>query len=318
MHVLIIDGRNALYRFAHVGKNLKAADGRDTGGVHGLLMGMLAMKRRFPDAKFVVVWDGGDINNSWRNKLFPDYKSNRRVGVTAELMVLRSSVNIQIDVVRKILDGIGVSQLEVAQLEADDMVGILSAKCMSHRWQTTVYSSDQDYLQLMPYGVGILPLATGPLVKELDIRQKWRCSSDNLLKLRAILGDHSDGIPRAVSGVGPVAAARYIDAGIDSSLPRFADLPQSARLDSERLKSYWPVIHMNWRLMRILRSCNDHELERDVALAAVAEVRRVVAELDNPVQRVRAAYDEMLAIFADLDLSVAIENRQAIWRLQVV
>lgn len=318
MHVILIDGRNSLYRYAHTGKNLKAADGRATGGIHGLLSGMLALKHRYKDAKFVVVWDGDDTNNSWRNRLFPGYKSNRRTGMTEELAALRASVNVQLEAVKKILEGIGVSQCEVPQLEADDVVGILASKCMARRWQTTVYSSDQDYLQLMPFGVGILTMATGPMMKELDIRSKWRCSSDNLLKLRAILGDHSDGIPRAVSGVGPVAAARYIEAGVDPSQVSFADLDRSARMDSERLKSYWPVIHMNWRLMRILRSCNDHELERDVALAAVAEVRRVVAELDNPVQRVRAAYDEMLAIFADLDLSVAIENRQAIWRLQVV
>ena len=89
-------------------------------------------------------------------------------------------------------------------------------------------------------------------------------------------------------------------------------------MDSERLESYWATIHMNWRLMRILRSCNDHELERDVALEALAETRRVVVELENPVQRVRAAYDSMLQTFADLDLSVAIEHRRDIWNLQTV
>ena len=161
-------------------------------------------------------------------------------------------------------------------------------------------------------------MATGPVMKEIDIHNKWRCSSGDLLKLRAILGDHSDGIPRAVSGVGPVAAARYIEAGVDPALPAFADLERSTRLDSERLESYWATIHMNWRLMRILRSCNDHELERGVAMEALAATRRVLLELENPVKRVRAAYDSMLEIFADLDLSVAIENRQEIWRLQVV
>ena len=170
----------------------------------------------------------------------------------------------QIKAIRKLFDAIGVTQIEIDRLEADDVIGILSEKCAAHSWPVTIYSNDQDYLQLMTFGVDILRSANEPKVTEKDVKSKWHCGSDKLLKLRALLGDVSDGIPRAVSGVGPVAAAHYIGYGVDSSIPSFNLLPRHVREHAQRLESYWPTIHMNYRLMRILRSCNDPEMPVDL------------------------------------------------------
>jgi 5'-3' exonuclease len=279
---------------------------------------MLALKHRFANAKFVVAWDGMDTIHSWRNKLFPAYKSNRRGELPTEVKELRASVNRQIGQIKKLFDVIGVSQLEIPQLEADDVVGILTEKCAAHSWPVSVYSSDQDYLQLIPFGVDILISATGGYVREQDLFSKWRCGSGDLLKLRALLGDKSDGIPRAVPGVGPVAAARYIADGVDPSVEMFDALPRQVRMDAERLQSYWPTIHMNWRLMRIIRSCNDPELPAAVVPQVVTATRRMLKELAHSGDRCRDSYNEMVEIFANMDLSVAMDNRSQIWRLQVV
>jgi len=316
MRVLLLDGRNCVYRYGHVGRNLHNADGKDTGALHGLLLGMLALKKRFSDAKFVVVWDGHDTVHSWRGKIFANYKSNRGRNVTAETAALRVSVGDQIKVAKQLFDAIGVSQIEVAQLEADDVIGILSEKCAAHSWPVTVYSNDQDYLQLMVFGVDIVRSASEPKVTERDVKAKWHCGIADLLKLRAILGDVSDGIPRAVSGVGPVAAAHYIQYGVDSSLPSFGLMPRHVREHAQRLESYWPTIHMNYRLMRILRSCNDPEMPEDMATPVMVETRRVLKELARPAARESASYEGMIQIFAEMDLAVAIENRREIWQLQ--
>ena len=318
MQVVLIDARNSMYRNAHVGRNLHASSGQATGAVHGLLMGMLALKKRFTDAKFVVVWDGADTINSWRGEVFSAYKANRRVNVTEDLKALRASVVSQIGVAKQLFDVIGVSQIEIAKLEADDMIGILSEKCAGHSWPVTVYSNDQDYLQLMAFGVDVLRGASERKVTAKDIKSKWSCDVANLLKLRALLGDHSDGIPRAVPGVGPVAAAHYISAGVDASVPRFEDLPRAVRQEAVRLESYWPTVHMNWRLMKILRSCGDPDFPQELATAVTVETRRVLKELSRPAHRDAERYQEMLTMLAVMELSVAIENRREIYWLQVV
>jgi 5'-3' exonuclease len=318
MQVVLIDGRNACYKNAYVGRHLRSGDGEETGAIHGVLMGLQAIKHKMPDAKFVVVWDGLNTAHSWRNKLFPDYKSNRRGELPADVKALRASVNRQIGQIKTLFDAISVAQIEIAELEADDVVGILSEKCVARGWPVSIYSSDQDYLQLMPFGARIMPHASGNFIQERDIAAKWHCSSADLLKLRALLGDKSDGIPRAVSGVGPVAAARYIEAGVDPSVELFSTLPRQTRMEAERLESYWPTIHMNWCLMKIVRSCSDPALPASVVPQVVTATRRVLKELASTAPRSRESYDAMIALFAGMDLSSAMENRREIWRLQAV
>lgn len=318
MKVVCIDARNALYRYAHTGRNLHARSGQDTGAVHGLLQGMLAIKKRMPDAKFVVVWDGKDADKSWRHRIFPEYKANRKVKPSPELVALRASVNSQIGIVRELFDGIDVCQADVNELEADDLVAMIAYGVAIDHGEAFIYSSDQDYHQMLAHGVGILTGATDPPLRGVDVRRKWGVELGSILKLRALLGDKSDGIPRAVPGVGPVSGRKYILGGVDPAEPNFGDLPRHVRFDCPRVGQYWPVVHRNWQLMRLVMVPEDGRLNAAESAAAAAEVERVGWVLGRPVQRDVAAYERVLRRFAELDLSVAIENRAAIWNLQTV
>ena len=317
MQVIVIDARNMCYRFGHVGRGLKSGSGQETGAIHGVLMGMTALKHHYPRAKFVVVWDGMETNKTWRVGIFPEYKAQRRANPDQEQAELRASVCRQIDIIKGMVKAVGVPQIEIPRLEADDVVGILSEKLAARGWEVIVYSSDQDYLQLMVYGVKVITSASSGPMTETKLMQKWRCGSADLLKLRAMLGDHSDGIPRAVSGVGPIAAAKYVAAGIDAEVPRFDDLPRAVREEAERLRAPWPLIHRNWRLMRIVRSCHDPDFPKELVGKVATETRRILKELTQPVVRDQVVYHGMLAAMAELDMVEAISNRSEIWNLQV-
>lgn len=317
MQVIAIDARNCMYKFSWTGKNLHAVGGQPTGALHGILVGMLALKRRSKDAKFVVVWDGWDTIHSWRGRLYPGYKANRRMQPSPAMEELRDSVTSQIKIAKEMLTTVGIPQIEVGVLEADDVIGVLSEKCQSRGWRFSVYSSDQDYHQLMAYGVQIIPNASGPPITAREVESKWRCPLDKILKLRSLLGDVSDDIPRPVSGVGPVAAARYIESGVDPSLPKFDLLLRSVREECERLRDNWAAIHMNWRLMWILRSVSDPEMPSDIAAHVKLETRRVLHELAGEPSRDSERYGEMVALMARMDLAAAIQNRNEIWRLQI-
>jgi len=316
MQIIVIDARNMCYKFGYVGKDLTSSTGERTGAIHGVLMGMSALKRHYPDAKFVVVWDGMDTNHTWRVGVFPEYKAARREPPSPEQAQLRASVLKQIVLIQQMLQAVGVVQIEVPRLEADDVIGILSEKLTARGWPVTVYSSDQDYLQLIPFGVMVITSASAMPVSAQAVQYKWKCQPEDLLKLRALLGDTSDGIPRAVSGVGPVAAAKYIALGVDPSVPNFDGLPRTVREQAERLRPSWPKIHQNWRLMKILRSCHDPDFPKELAGPVTVETRRVLRELAGPVDRDTALYERMLSQMAALDLHQAIANRREIWNLQ--
>jgi 5'-3' exonuclease len=304
------------YKAGWVGKRFRSSGGEETGVVHGILLGMAAIKRRYPLAKFVMVWDGLDRKNNWRLKIFPQYKSNRSESISQEHRDLRESVTRQIGLVKELLLSVGVPQIEIPLLEADDVIGILTEKIAARGWKPMVFSSDQDYLQLMDYGVEIITSASGPPIDERAVKSKWRCTSENVLRLRSLLGDSSDGVPRPVSGVGPVAAARYIEAGVTPEVSRFEDMPRSTREQAERLREQWPLIHMNYRLMRILRGCHDPDFPKELVAQVSVETRRVLKALAEPTKLKPSDYQAMLDTLARLDLQEAIANRRDIWNLQ--
>ena len=58
MRLVIIDAKNALFRFGYAHLTLQASDGRPTGAVYGILGLLLRLKEKYPDARFVMAWDG--------------------------------------------------------------------------------------------------------------------------------------------------------------------------------------------------------------------------------------------------------------------
>ena len=43
MQVIIVDAKNAMFRFGFIGRGLTSSSGQRTGAMHGVLMGMLAL-----------------------------------------------------------------------------------------------------------------------------------------------------------------------------------------------------------------------------------------------------------------------------------
>ena len=316
MKVFLINGQNALYRFQWVGKNLHAANGQSTGGIHGMLTGMMVIKRRHPGARFVVAWDGIAARQSWRSAIYPDYKKRRDENPSEDLKALREAVLAQMKATKAMLTAVGIPQIEIDELEADDVIGVMADACLRSGWEVVVYSSDKDYQQLMCDGVKILVSASGAFLTENDVRSKFRCGSADLLKVRAFLGDPSDCIPRAVPGVGPVAAARYVAAGVDPSERHFNDLPQSVRLGAQRIEPYWKVLHRNYRLMRIMRNVEDLPSAYTVETVELKEKTLMAGRaLQKPPARSEDRYEKVLAMCGEMNLMSVLENRHELWRL---
>jgi len=64
--VVLIDGRNQIFRQAHVHNFLTTSSGKPTGAIYGCLTSMLSIHTKLPDAAIVWVWDGR--GETWRHK----------------------------------------------------------------------------------------------------------------------------------------------------------------------------------------------------------------------------------------------------------
>ena len=65
--VVLIDGKNFLFRNFYPHAKLKTQDGEPTGALFGCLNGLLSLAHRLPDSPIAFVWEGG--GETWRHRL---------------------------------------------------------------------------------------------------------------------------------------------------------------------------------------------------------------------------------------------------------
>jgi DNA polymerase I len=205
---ILIDGKNVCFRFGMAQRSLKTTDGVCTGAIYGALGTLIRLKKRFPDSKLVVVWDGDHSREGWRFKAYPGYKANRTKNSDA-LQVLN-----QIPVVEKLIDLLGLEQYKVDRVEADDLISILAHQVRTEGGTAIVYSSDKDFYQLMHFGIRQIrdtdKTHTLRFETEQDVWDHFYCRPGDILAVRAICGDPSDGIAGIQRGVGPVKASQMV------------------------------------------------------------------------------------------------------------
>lgn len=293
MTVILIDGNNCAYRFGWVHRNLASFDGVKTGVAYGLLGLLLRFKRKYPDARFVVVWDGQDRHLGWRNKIYPDYKGNRSGDKPKEM----HDAIAQIPLVDQMLQTISIPAIRAKEIEADDVIGILATKCLERDWEPIIYSSDRDYMQLMPAGVRLIRGADKDhrliYETEADVLEEFRCRSKDVLKVRAIAGDKSDNIPGIKAGIGPVKASQLLAQGFDLTK---SDLGMR-----------------NFRLMQIVTDVNFPLFSTGARAHLRSQVDIIMDVLETGTRP--AGLAEVAEFFSELSMIEAVGSRHEIMEL---
>lgn len=307
MTVILIDAKNALFRFGHVHRHLKTSDGVRTGAVYGVVGAIIRLKKRYPDARFVLVWDGE--GKTWRHELYPHYKGNRKKGKESPQAV--RDILAQVGTLEQVADILGLIQIKVPCVEADDLIGILAARCLKREWKPIVYSSDMDFMQLMCKGVTVISKIKPESNK--TALGRFGCAPDRLLELRALVGDKSDNIPNAYPGLGPKTGLKLLAAGVRPGVKDGWPLqPVHAGV-----RAAWATIRLNYKLMRILTLCKSKVLPVRTQLFLKASIACVMSELvalQNPGKR--SGHRSFVNALAGLELAEALENKHLLWRLQ--
>lgn len=193
---ILIDGHNLAYRVANalgvMKKPLTDAEGNPTGLVFGFLKSLTSYKKRFPNALVHVVWDGSPQR---RIDMFPAYKLKRREKRAANGVFTPDT---QMDRLRKILPTLGVVQAFNRDEETDDIIACLvRGKLKGQR--NVIVSTDQDFLQLVTLtDIVLTPKVLNrpeTLYDRDKVVEEYGVIPENLVQLRALLGDTSDEIP---------------------------------------------------------------------------------------------------------------------------
>lgn len=202
--LLLIDGHSMAFRafYALPAENFSTSGGQHTNAVYGflsMLANILAEER--PD--FVAVaFDVG--RKTFRTEMFPDYKAQREAAP--------EEFRGQVELIREVLETLGITTLSRENFEADDIVATLSTQAGTD-YETFLVTGDRDYLQLVDDSTTVLYPMRG--VSKLHrftpeaVEEKYGLSPQQYPDFAALRGDPSDNLP-SVPKVGEKTATKWI------------------------------------------------------------------------------------------------------------
>jgi 5'-3' exonuclease len=201
MQLHLVDATFELFR-AHFSRPVEEGpDGRPVNAVRGLIDSMLSLLRE-PDVTHVGAATDHVIE-SWRNDLFPGYKSS--AGVPHELLA-------QFEDAERALRALGIPVWPMVEDEADDAIASALARFgddprVDH---VVVCSVDKDLAQLVSGTRVVLRDRMRKITyDEAGVVAKWGVAPASIPDYLALVGDASDGFP-GLPGWGSKSAAAVL------------------------------------------------------------------------------------------------------------
>ena len=201
--LLVIDANSVINRcFYGVMQPLTAPDGLPTNALYAMVNVLLSVLDRVgPDYAAAAY----DVHHpTFRHDMYSEYKAGRRP-TPPELLA-------QFPYSKDIFTAMGVSVIEKAGYEADDILGTLSKQGdLAEDVCTYLLTGDRDSLQLISDKTSVL-LSTNKDTVCFDratFTEKYGVSPEQFVDVKALMGDSSDNIP-GVAGIGEKTALKLI------------------------------------------------------------------------------------------------------------
>lgn len=313
--VLIIDGHSMAFRafYALPPDNFVTATGQHTNAVYGFVSMLTRLLETEQPTHIAVAFDVS--RHSFRTEEYPEYKGTR--DATPE------EFKGQVELIREVLDAMGIVSLSREGFEADDILATLAYRAGHEGSTVLVVSGDRDSFQTVTDNVTVLYPGTGPgdlrRMTPQAVEDKYGVPPHRYPEIAAIVGETSDNLP-GVPGVGPKTAAQWINKfdGLDNLLAR-ADEIGGKR--GAALREHMDDVARNRRLNRLL---TDMDLEVSLSDLArrptdVAAIGRLFDSLEFGRLRTKVrevagigmgegAIDETPEPAADVDIEVMVAD----------
>ena len=186
--IIMVDGNNLLFRSyyatAYTGNFMKNSKGFPTNALFGFANMMKKIINDEVPTHIIVAFDKLEMPNELREQ-FPKAK--------------------------ELLECMGIKYYEIDNYEADDIIGTVACICDKEGYKGNIISSDKDLLQLISDNVSMKLLKSKDSIRYnlVTFRRDWGIEPENIIDLKALMGDSSDNIP-GVKGIGEKTALKLI------------------------------------------------------------------------------------------------------------
>ena len=204
--LFLIDAYALIFRayYAFINNPRINSKGQNTSAVFGFTNSLDEILKKEKPSHIAVVFDHKD--GSFRKKLFPEYKANRKP--TPEDIIK------SVPYIKQIIEGFNIPIIEVPNYEADDSIGTLAKQAGKKGYKVFMMTPDKDFGQLVDENISMYkPARKGKPVERMgvwEIRQKYGIDRpEQVIDILALWGDAVDNVP-GVPGVGEKKASKLV------------------------------------------------------------------------------------------------------------
>jgi DNA polymerase-1 len=200
--LVLIDGHSILNRAFYGVPPLSNSQGFPTNAIYGFLNILFKILDEEQPDYLVVAFDVHAP--TFRHKMYEAYKGTRKP--------MPDDLREQVPVMKEVLQAMGITIVEQAGLEADDILGTLARKGEAEGMEVSLVSGDRDLLQIATDHIKIRIPKTKQGSTQIedyyaaDVLKTYQVTPTQFIELKALMGDTSDNIP-GVPKVGEKTAA---------------------------------------------------------------------------------------------------------------
>ncbi len=240
--LFVIDGSSLLYRSYYAIKRLANSKGFPTNAIYGFLLTLRKLIDQEKPHLLGVVFDvkGPTV----RHKAYPDYKANRKP--------MPEDLQVQVPVLKKILQAYHIPLFEYPEYEGDDILGSLTRQATERGVPSVIISTDKDLLQLVDGTVVVYNPAKEVYLDEAGVQELFGVKPSQVRDVLSLWGDPSDNVP-GVPGVGEKISKNLItEFGSLDKLLKNLDKIKNPRV-REAIKDNLDKLELSRRLVTIER-----------------------------------------------------------------
>lgn len=202
----ILDGHALVFRahYAFINRPLINSKGLNTSAITGFTRSLWDIIVNQQPSHLAVSFDKSNV--TFRNEMYPKYKSNREA--TPE------DIRTALPIIKEIVQAFNIPIFEMDNYEADDVIGTLAKQAEKQGFKVFMVTPDKDFGQLVSDNIKIYkPSRQGNGVEILGIPEvlaKWDIQNvDQVQDMIGLQGDSVDNIP-GIPGIGPKTAAKLL------------------------------------------------------------------------------------------------------------
>ncbi len=197
--VVVIDSHSLIYQLFHAMTPMSSPSGFPVSTVYGFLRDVADLRQRLEPAYMWAAFDMSEV--TFRSEIYVEYKAHREP--------MPDELRLQIPLIRRGLEALGVGLIGVPGFEADDVLATLAVQVRAGDGRCILVTADKDCRQLINDHVSIYNIRKDEMFGADELKAVWGIRPDQVVDFQSLVGDSVDNIP-GVPLIGPKLAEQLL------------------------------------------------------------------------------------------------------------